>query len=116
MNIEALVPKLSAITRKKRTKWRQVSEELFLTKIGEQEFQISRRENEESGLAFYRFDIYIGESRDPNTARFIESMVADQFQGAFSDLEELYTEARRNALGLDKVFSDIDAELDRLLS
>ncbi|AGA07741.1 hypothetical protein CN151_15775 [Sinorhizobium meliloti] len=115
MNIEDLLPKLLETTRRKKITWHEPMDNTFVSRIGDRKFQVGQGFDEDSGETYYRFNIYIGGGDSPYEGRFIDSMVADRFKGAFSDLEELYSEARRNALGLDKVISDIDDELDKLL-
>lgn len=115
MNIQDLLPKLLETTRKKKIIWHEAMDDFFVSGLGERKFQVVRGLDDDSGEIFYRFSIYIGGGDMPSGGRFIDTMIADRFKGAYSDLEELYSEARRNALGLDKVISDIDNELDKLL-
>jgi hypothetical protein len=115
MNIDDLLPKLLETTRRKKITWQAHTEELFVSKIGDRKFLINQGFDDDSGELFYRFNIYLGGSDIPYDGRFIDTMYADRFKGAYSDLQELYSEARRNALGLDQVISDIDDELGKLL-
>lgn len=115
MNIQDLIPKLLETTRKKKITWHEVMDDTFISRIAQQKFQVSQGFDEDSGDGFYRFSIYAGGGDLPFEGRFIDTIVADRFRGPFSDLEELYSEARRNALGLDEIISDIDNELAKLL-
>ncbi|RYH00228.1 MAG: hypothetical protein EON58_00945 [Alphaproteobacteria bacterium] len=115
MNIDDLLPKLLEATRRKKIIWQAFTGQILVSNIGERKFQVSQGFDDDSGETFYRFDIYIGGGDVPDEGRFIDTMFADRFKGAFSDLEELFSEARRNALGLDQVISDIDDELGKLL-
>lgn len=115
MNIHDLLPKLLELTRRKKITWHEVMDNIFVSRIGERKFQVGQGFDADSEETFYRLNIYISGGNAPFEGRFIDSMVADRFKGPFSDLEELYSEVRRNALGLDKVISDIDDELNKLL-
>lgn len=115
MNIDDLLPKLLEATRRKKITWHAAAGATFFSRIAERKFYVTQGFDEDSGETFYRFTIYIGGGDEPYEGRFIDAMYADRFRGAYSDLEELYSEARRNALGLDKVISDIDDELGKLL-
>lgn len=115
MNIQDLIPKLLLITRKRKIKWQEATHDTFVSLVSQQKFQVNQGFDEDSGETFYRFSIYRGGGDAPYEGRFIDSMFADRFRGPYSDLEELYSEARRNALGLDEVISNIDNELAKLL-
>jgi hypothetical protein len=115
MKIQDLLPKLLETTRRKKITWTEYAGDTYVAKLGEQKFQVTQGFDEDSGEHFFRFNIYMGGGDHPYEGRFIDSMYADGFKGSLSDLEELYGEARRNALGLDELISDIDDELNKLL-
>lgn len=89
---------------------------LYVARVGGRKFQISQGVDDDNDETFYRLNIYSGSDDAPHTGQFIDSMQADRFRGAYSDLEQLYAEARRNALGVDEIMSDIDSELNKLLA
>ncbi|SFH48790.1 hypothetical protein SAMN04488020_11718 [Palleronia marisminoris] len=60
----------------------------------------------DSEETIFRFDVYSGGDDFPSSGQLIDTVYADRFRGSFADLEELYTAARRNALGLDKVIAE----------
>jgi len=115
MNIEHLVPKLLDITQKKKISWTEAAAHTLIARIGGMKFQISAGFDDDREEPFYRFNLYESDNAIPYDGRFLDSVYADRFRGIYADLEELYTAARRNALGLDKVIAEIDVELDKLL-
>jgi hypothetical protein len=115
MNIDELLPKVQLATEKRKLAWGGDLVDVYEAVLGDQKLRVEYALDDSSDEPFYRFSIYKIRNNMLDPEVFLDRIVADRYRGPYSELERLFAEARRSALGLDQVMLDIDSKLDDLL-
>lgn len=109
--LEDIVPKLVSKTQDGSINWEAGSGPgTYQTTIGKYSFQVWEWEDED-GIT----GISIGIRNLGKDSEMLDTLIFDKFSSKHHKMREFFGMARRNALNLDRIISEIDDELDKIL-
>jgi hypothetical protein len=110
-SLQTLIPKLVQATQNGKLNWEEHEYGGYQCPLGSSTVRVwawSNPDAEEQGISA---TLYHGRSLG---AAVLDSVVANEFDSDHGTLSELFSVARRSALNVDKVISEIEDQLDNL--
>jgi hypothetical protein len=106
-----IVPKLRQATNDEKLTWEKHQFTGYKCTLGANLVRIWQWSNSDSETTGISVNLQRG---NDFAGEILDSIVADEYASAYEELLELYSAARRSALNVDAVISEIEAEIDKL--
>lgn len=110
-SLDTLIPRLKQATLDGKLKWGKDQWSAYTCTLGKTSIKVWNWSSPEDDTTGVSVNLYRGNS---SNGEVLDAVIADQFDSAYANVFELYSVARRSALNVDAVISEIEDELDKL--
>jgi hypothetical protein len=109
-SLQTLIPKLREATAEEKLKWETHKWGGYTCNLGQNFIRVWEWSNPDSDAT----GVSVALLREKVSSDVLDAVVTDAYDSGYGETHELYLAARRSALNVDQVISEIEKALDKL--